>query len=208
MIEIQICSIDAIDKQNYSHFLAQLPIEMQGKVERYRFFEDRVRTLIGKILLLRYLQQHSPYGLEDIAYTSYGKPFIPNTALDFNISHSGSYTIIAFSEENPVGIDIEQIVPKIDLDDFNAILSQPQMQEIAQASDSTQAFFRLWTLKEALLKAEGRGLIDNMQAIKIEQEKVLFEDKHYYALSLLYHEHIFSLVYKDKTAINIRNVTL
>lgn len=92
-----------------------------------------------------------------------GKPFVlnPGLPLTFNLSHSGERAALAISSTHSVGIDIEQLSRKRDwlgiaqhyfhLTEVEQLMAQP---EEAQCG----FFFRLWTLKEAYLKARGTGI--------------------------------------------------
>jgi len=44
---------------------------------------------------------------EEFAYTESGKPYLPNSPLKFNVSHSERYALIAIAEGIEVGVDIE-----------------------------------------------------------------------------------------------------
>lgn len=95
----------------------------------------------------------------NVAVDAHGKPYLPDSSLHFNISHSGSWAAVAVSDE-PVGIDIEQIRPI----EWQGIARQHFADEESRAllreteESRLLAFFTLWTGKESYVKAEGRGL--------------------------------------------------
>lgn len=84
-----------------------------------------------------------------------GKPHLPDKA-PFNITHAGDYAVLALSSR-AVGVDLEQIRP-IDWQKIAARFFHPQERAyLDHSSDPAAEFFRIWTLKESYLKAEGLG---------------------------------------------------
>lgn len=96
--------------------------------------------------------------------SSYGKPFaavdeMPNP-ISFNVSHAGSHGLIAVAPRGRLGVDIEEPAPRDDLSDLaGAVLGPREKLEFAplRGGRRTRFFFRIWTLKEALIKALGVG---------------------------------------------------
>lgn len=96
--------------------------------------------------------------------SSYGKPFalvdnVPAT-ISFNLSHSGQHGLIAFAPQGRLGVDVEERIARRDFDDLSEAVFGPHERSIiafARGCDKVQLFFRLWTIKEALIKALGMG---------------------------------------------------
>lgn len=112
-------------------------------------------TSVGRILLARALVligQHEK--MDMLQYGRYGKPFFPNSMVRFSISHTAGAVLCAISMEGSLGIDIERR-RKIPTHRFKRFFSQ---EELAFIGDDEQRFVDLWSRKEALLKADGRGL--------------------------------------------------
>jgi 4'-phosphopantetheinyl transferase len=114
-----------------------------------------------------------PLGIS-FGYTPHGKPFLSTTgsetALKFNLSHSGGYTLYAFSHDRDVGIDVEHIRPLTDMELIAAqVFDRQERDLIARAADNQQAavFFRLWSRKEAYVKAVGHGLSGSLCDINV-----------------------------------------
>jgi len=125
-----------------------------------RFFPKAVLHRIRSYILASYLSCN-PEEVR-LSYGQYGQPIVdsPSCPYTFSTSYSGKNWVLAISHENLVGVDIEQIkeTPGLILiaqrlfhtDELNLIHSLPPIEQI-------QAFFNLWTLKEAYLKAVGKG---------------------------------------------------
>ncbi len=138
-----------------------------GRLERYVKKSDRDLSLIGKFMLFHEINRAglSIANLKAIDYTSFNRPHMTfeNRFLDFNISHSGNVCILAFSLNQRIGIDIEEI-RDIGINDFDSIFTPSERLWI---NNDKVRFFTLWTRKESVLKAIGIGLYKNLEAIEV-----------------------------------------
>jgi len=94
-----------------------------------------------------------------------GKPGLSGaaarTGICFNLSHSADIALVGISENRDIGIDIEQVRPVFSMDKIcRRFFAESEIRMLASAPEDmrTGLFFRLWTMKEAFLKAEGKGL--------------------------------------------------
>ncbi|MEM8953051.1 MAG: 4'-phosphopantetheinyl transferase superfamily protein [Verrucomicrobiota bacterium] len=94
-----------------------------------------------------------------------GKPYVMLSGkrcdVEFNVSHSGDYALMGFSKGGEVGVDVEGHRKMRDALDVGArVYSDAELSYLRSLNedDRKRAFFRLWTCKEAVLKAEGLGL--------------------------------------------------
>ncbi len=79
----------------------------------------------------------------------------------FNVSHSGRHGLIAIAPAGRVGVDVEERSARRDMDGDIRVLFAPGERSQFEALGGwrkTDLFYRLWTLKEALVKATGIGL--------------------------------------------------
>ncbi|MGY3698848.1 MULTISPECIES: 4'-phosphopantetheinyl transferase family protein [Bradyrhizobium] len=95
----------------------------------------------------------------------HGKPKIDRalgrSELRFNLSHTRGFVACAVSVGVDVGIDVETLTPsRASLDIAERYFSPSEVAILRGAPPDEQAecFFRLWTLKEAFIKATGEGL--------------------------------------------------
>ncbi|HEX2270158.1 MAG TPA: 4'-phosphopantetheinyl transferase superfamily protein, partial [Pyrinomonadaceae bacterium] len=113
-----------------------------------------------RVLLGRYLQTE-PKSLM-FSYGAYGKPAIEvDSALRFNMSHSGGVALYAFTEGREIGVDVEQVRADFTSDDIARRFFSPfEVESLCGLADEerVEGFFRCWTRKEAYIKATGRGL--------------------------------------------------
>ena len=99
------------------------------------------------------------------AAARHGKPFAlvngAPVAAAFNVSHGGRHGLIALASTECVGVDVEERSPRRDLDGDIRLLFAPGERVALGALSGwrkIELFYRLWTLKEALIKATGFGL--------------------------------------------------
>jgi 4'-phosphopantetheinyl transferase len=136
--------------------------EERERADRYVFPEHRRRFIVGRgilrILLGRYLGV-SPAGIS-FHYTEFGRPFLANEDLRFNVSHSGDIALFGFVRNADIGIDVECIRPISTMEIAARFFSPNERETLASVSEGLReaAFYRCWTRKEAYLKAKGLGL--------------------------------------------------
>jgi 4'-phosphopantetheinyl transferase len=178
-------SPDKLDDLIISAYLNLFPAEVENKIRRFRRWQDAQASLLGKILLKKGLEDLClNSSLKDLKYTKYGRPYLEN-ALSFNISHSGPYIVCAFSGKGVIGADIEQMDP-IRIEDFQMVFNDEEWSAITNFPNLSYAFYYYWTAKEAILKADGRGLSIPLNALSIEKARCCFDNKiwHYKTVSL------------------------
>ena len=81
--------------------------------------------------------------------------------VSFNVSHSGDHGLIAIASAGRIGVDAEERRPRRDLDrDIRSLFAPAERQELERLNgdDRLNLFYDLWTMKEALVKADGAGL--------------------------------------------------
>ena len=91
-----------------------------------------------------------------------GKPYLPGQEVRFSLSHSDGGVLLALMHGSEVGVDLEATRRSIDVDALAAAsLSEAERLEIDafDEPERRRALLRQWTRKEALLKAEGGGLL-------------------------------------------------
>jgi 4'-phosphopantetheinyl transferase len=79
------------------------------RIKKFRFEADRERMLVARgglrDILARYLNAAATSVQFD--YTEFGKPFLKQGTLNFNVSHSNNCILIAITDNMLVGIDVE-----------------------------------------------------------------------------------------------------
>lgn len=140
-----------------------------GARRRYVLCRAAVRSLLCSSLPCRNQQL-------SLCVSEHGKPFATvdgrRTAVGFNLSHSGRHGLIALVPDGQVGVDVEERVPPGNLDILiKAVLGPDERTEVMGAGDARKLrlFLDLWTMKEALSKAYGKGLSMDVSGFEIPQ---------------------------------------
>ncbi|MCI0690192.1 MAG: 4'-phosphopantetheinyl transferase superfamily protein, partial [Sporichthyaceae bacterium] len=89
--------------------------------------------------------------------------------LNASVAHSGQKIVIALASAIPVGIDVEQIDPRIDIPNLLPhVLAEVEAARLPGSNiPDIAAFYRLWTRKESILKATGDGLRVPLHAVAV-----------------------------------------
>ncbi len=170
--------------RKYSNLPDFIHAEEIFNAEKFVFLNDSIRYLLTRACLRKIIADELNMNpkLIEYSYGKYKKPFLNielnNRKFYFNVSHSNEYLAICTSEVNEVGIDIEFIDQKSDILLLKEqVLSEYELNCFSQLENEREQrnyFYRLWAIKEAILKGIGIGLfyspnsmtvfLNNMQA--------------------------------------------
>jgi|SRR5271165_1103849 len=157
--EVHIWRID-LAKPGNSELLSA---DEQDRANRFRFATHRNRYISGRATLRTILARFAERAPEQLIfeYTQFGKPFLPDSKIRFNLSHSEDLAVLAITFEREIGVDVERIRQQKDiLDVAERYFSGPEREALRSlpGSDRAAGFYRCWTRKEAYIKARGDGL--------------------------------------------------
>jgi len=146
-----------------------------ARAERFRFERDRHQYLLSSYTLREILSRYLgvPAGEVPIATTAKGKPYLREGAgrgIHFSLSHTHGVAMAAVARER-VGVDIEEMAedyPHMEVaENFFAREEVEALQAEADPQKRARLFFSYWTRKEALLKATGEGLYEDLRSIDL-----------------------------------------
>ena len=176
---IFLFKINLFDVTQLVSFLSK---DEQSRAEKLKIENKRNQFVITRgllrVLLSSCLQKQS----EEIvfSYAQHGKPYISdkvnNKPVEFNISHSGDYALIALTLENQIGVDIEEMNQNIDCVSLSSrFFSEQEKCSLSKLSEADQldAFFRIWTRKESFIKAVGKGVAFGLDNFSVPIEKAI-----------------------------------
>ena len=137
--------------------------EESQRAARFYFPEDRIRYIIAHSSLRNILSRYLNCNPDQLNFSTneYGKPALDGHNLEFNLSHSGEFALIAMSGEQKVGVDVERIRSDIELESMaRRFFSSNEVSELMTLPSEEReiGFFNCWTRKEAYIKAQGLGL--------------------------------------------------
>lgn len=158
MLILYTATFEKLSTAQFSRYLSRLTGPEIDKIYKLKKWEDAQMSLFGKLLLEKALimARLDPDLQRSITLGINKKPMLTNGP-NFNISHSGSFVVCALSRDSKVGIDIEQIKP-IPMSDFENCFCNDELTSIAASQEPLIEFYNIWTKKESIIKADGRGL--------------------------------------------------
>ncbi|MBS0298533.1 MAG: 4'-phosphopantetheinyl transferase superfamily protein [Proteobacteria bacterium] len=159
----------AFTSAQLAHDWPLLSATEQLRARSFHHYQDRIRFVSARAALKRLLAERVgtlPDRLT-ISITASGKPYLAQHAeIQFNLSHAGSFALIALSSAGRVGIDIERC--NRDVTGLMHCVLSPL--ERTRACWPEKRFIDLWVAKEAVLKALGLGIAENLQDISVLPE--------------------------------------
>ena len=161
------------------------------------FFNLTEKTEYDKTLLPKNVQDHCKkresvaaatellnMGVENLRYEENGKPVADNCFV--SISHSGDMVAVCTSE-NPVGIDIEKIDGTRNFEKIANRYFHGKEKEFFEQNPTADAFYEIWTKKEAYTKIDGNGVIEiqkGFDVLSIENHQFQTEKVNEYILTI------------------------
>jgi 4'-phosphopantetheinyl transferase len=143
-------------ERNFRDLLPKSYIDSISKITNNKL---RYQKLISRILLIYALKKNDCFNsLGELKYSSKERPYFFDSNIDFNISYSNNYITLATSTLGRIGVDIEYIKP-ISYKKFQRQFTDEEWQFIITSCNPINTFYFLWTRKEALVKANGKGII-------------------------------------------------
>ncbi len=137
----------------------------RARWQRFRAATDRQRFLQARALvrsvLAGYLQL--PPASVEFAHNQYGKPQLLQqpAPLQFNLSHTHGLLALVVTRDADAGVDVEAVTREVEILTLAQRFFAPAETALIKACSADaqrDLFFRLWTLKEAYVKARGLGL--------------------------------------------------
>jgi 4'-phosphopantetheinyl transferase len=155
-----------------------LSAEERARTDRFRFERDATLYAAAHVLLRKMLAAH---GVPDPRFrvNAWGKPELDGAdpALRFNLTHTRGLAACAVTPFGDLGIDAEAVDPAVDCLDLARHFFAPQEAAFLAGLPPDRrgvAFCRLWTLKEAFIKAVGQGLSIPLDAFSFTLDPVVF----------------------------------
>lgn len=146
---------------------AALPESERAHCRRYRHPQARRRALAARLLAHRALAWIDSGYAWTIAHRASGQPCLPESELAISLAHSGPWVACALGRVAALGVDLEVIRPRPRLlafaRRFYSAAEVTWLESLAGA-DQLAAFYDIWTLREAWLKARGSGLKEYRRA--------------------------------------------
>lgn len=159
--------------------LAEAPCEAHEEIlssgERQSLAGDPLR-LAARIALRQLLSRYCAITPAEISLGSgpFGKPELRDLPLSFNLARRGKVALIAIAAVGEIGIDLEMHRPLPELAAISALLHPVEHEWLAGLRDGEReaGFYRLWTRKEAALKALGTGIAVGLDGFNVLPDRI------------------------------------
>jgi 4'-phosphopantetheinyl transferase len=152
-----------LDKENSAHYFDLLSDQEKARSARLKNKVAANRQIIARGILRRVLGQTLRMKPEELMFRNnpHNKPCLSHPAdsgISFNLAHSGNLLLIALANEKHVGVDVEVMDHHRDFAAISRLVFSPEEQaSLSHSMQPVQDFYTLWTVKESILKAAGRG---------------------------------------------------
>ena len=154
--------VDPNEREKFWQLLSDVE---RDRARRFKFDRDSVRFITAHAVLRMILSAYAAQSAEALDFSKgpKGKPALINVGapIEFNLSHSGGHGLVAVTGGNACGVDIEDIRPRISpLEIAGRFFADGENRWLnaLPADETLKGFFRLWVVKEAIIKATGLGL--------------------------------------------------
>lgn len=163
----------AVSESELESLKKLLSVDEWQRVERFATVQLRSRNVVVRARVRQVLAGYLNKAPEAVQFVvgSYGKPGLVGDPLYFNLSHSGDGLLLAVADIPVLGVDMEFISPRNGVDglverffaagEWRGWRRLPEIERL-------EGFYRLWTKKEAFVKAVGRGLALGLETFEVD----------------------------------------
>jgi 4'-phosphopantetheinyl transferase len=161
-VQVWVAPLD-VSKERYAALAKALPAEERDRAATLAPIAAR-RFVVARGILRTLLSGFTGTAAEQLrfSYGNSGKPaLVGRDDIHFNVSHSADLGLFAFAPDRPVGVDVENERPvRRLLDVAHRFMSEAELRTLADAppGERNAAFLRSWVVREACLKAQGKGV--------------------------------------------------
>lgn len=206
-VNYSVADIRRFSDENFNEFYSYISKHRQKKADSYKLKIDRKLSILSSYQLEKlfsFMGVKEPYNYSVLPN---GKPILLGDDISFSLTHSGNYAACAVSRKYDVGIDVEDVMLKkrrmdrlkkaaykffledeiqyIDFEmcDNEAIHNNEAVENVIHNNEAMEhiirdKFFKIWTFKEAYMKAKGISLIDAMKKDIFSEGKDTLVQKH------------------------------
>ncbi|MBK9177020.1 MAG: 4'-phosphopantetheinyl transferase superfamily protein [Flavobacteriales bacterium] len=146
----------------------------RARAGRFRFDQDRERFVLGHGLLRDVLGRVTDTEATAIRYERgpFGKPSLADRGPHFNFSDTKDAVLIGLCADEPIGVDLETMGRAVDHAAVsNHYFTPEEIAEIGQSPDAKRLFLEYWTRKEAILKASGVGIMEDLRSLGVNRAR-------------------------------------
>jgi len=153
-----------VDQEELTHVTHYLSGDEQERVNRLVSEQHQREFIAAHVVLRVVLSRYCGRCPQELVVqkSSAGKPFLADgNAIRFNLTHSHGRALVAIARDREVGVDLEKIRPEVDVVSLASRFLSSQDQAFIEGGDPTrrhERFLQVWVAREAVFKAEGKGV--------------------------------------------------
>lgn len=143
---------------------------IQERRNQYLISRWLSKSLLGSLLGIPAIEVSTIKG-------ALGKPYLEDELnflkIDFNISHTKEITLVGIAHQMQIGVDVEKVAMKRSSEVAARFFTPPEAKWLAEGQtpqEQVNRFFRIWSMKEAVIKAVGGGVFQNIKQITFQEE--------------------------------------
>jgi len=166
-VDIWLFPFETVDEALRHRCLSLLDAGEREQLASFSLARPRDQYLVSRALVRLALSHHSGQAPKSLSFTrdAHGRPWLaaPHDALGlyFSLSHTDGLVAVAVSHTRQIGLDVEDLHRRTNVmgiaQTYFAASEWAALNQLA--GDAQRArFFDLWTVKEAYIKACGKGL--------------------------------------------------
>lgn len=203
-VSYSIADLRYFTDDQFQQFYDYISDDRKKKADSYKLKQDWKLSVLASFQLERLLESMGVKRPVHYTTTPGGKPLLDmeNTEFEdasaakadgkkeifFSISHSGNFATAVVSDKYSVGIDVEDVTSK--KRDVNKLMKVADKyflpEEIALINEATKgderalpgAFYRIWTMKEAYMKAVGKPLLEVFREKRYDPDDIALKQKY------------------------------
>jgi 4'-phosphopantetheinyl transferase len=151
-----------------------LSADERERAARYRWERDRRKFIVGRGRLRHELGARLGRAADEIRfrYGANGKPGLDgDRGLSFNLSHSDDLMLVAICNGHDVGVDVERLRPFPEMAGVaSEFLTRAELDRLSSVDEAERlvTVYRMWTRREAWLKARGVGLSVPLESLDLD----------------------------------------
>lgn len=171
-IALHFATLEALEPRLHE-LEALLDGHERDRAARFVHDRDRMRYVLGHGFMREVLSRVTGIPGDQIEFMRgpFGKPIMNGTDLHFNFSDTKDAVLIGIGPEE-LGVDLETMDRRVDHERVAEHYFTPEEVKEIQGSavnvDQKRMFLDFWTRKEAVLKASGVGIMDDLKVLRVQ----------------------------------------
>lgn len=168
-VALHFAMLDAL-RPRLPDLSAMLDRHERDRAARFVHDSDRERYVLGHGYLREVLGLATGQAPASITFQrgEFGKPVMTGTDLHFNFSDTKDAVLVGIAHEE-LGVDVETMARRVDhVSVAEHYFTSEEIALITSSPDGKRRFLDLWTRKEAVLKASGVGIMDDLKVLRVD----------------------------------------